>query len=225
MAALRRLVIDATRPGELAEFWAALLGWEVTTAGGVTARAPASNGCELDLGFAPVATSKHETVEAKNRIHLDLASTSPDDQATTVARAVELGARKWDIGQGAVPWQVMVDPEGNEFCVLEPRPNYTTGALAAIVVDSLDPFAAATFWAAVTGWRIAAREDVIVGLRAAGGGGPWLEFLRTAEPRTGPDRLRLEVAGEEPDRLRELGARIAGAGHLLDPEGNEFLLA
>jgi hypothetical protein len=25
-----------------------------------------------------------------------------------------------DVGQGEVPWAVLADPEGNEFCVLRP---------------------------------------------------------------------------------------------------------
>ena len=29
-----------------------------------------------------------------------------------------LGARRADIGQREVPWVVLADPEGNEFCVL-----------------------------------------------------------------------------------------------------------
>ena len=33
-----------------------------------------------------------------------------------------LGATRADIGQGEVRWVVMADPEGNEFCVLTPRP-------------------------------------------------------------------------------------------------------
>jgi hypothetical protein len=28
------------------------------------------------------------------------------------------GARRVDIGQGDVSWDVLADPEGNEFCVL-----------------------------------------------------------------------------------------------------------
>jgi hypothetical protein len=35
-----------------------------------------------------------------------------------VARLKELGAEKFapaDVGQGDVPWQVLADPEGNEF--------------------------------------------------------------------------------------------------------------
>ena len=30
--------------------------------------------------------------------------------------------RRVDVGQGAAPWVVLADPEGNKFCVLMPRP-------------------------------------------------------------------------------------------------------
>ena len=52
---------------------------------------------------------------AKNRVHFDL---RPDDQQAEVRRLEGLGARRIDIGQADVPWVVMSDPEGNEFCVL-----------------------------------------------------------------------------------------------------------
>lgn len=52
----------------------------------------------------------------KNRVHLDF---RPDDQDQEVARLIELGAHRVDIGQGnEVTWVVLTDPEGNEFCVL-----------------------------------------------------------------------------------------------------------
>jgi hypothetical protein len=35
-----------------------------------------------------------------------------------VERLIGLGARRADVGQGEVPWVVLADPEGNEFCVL-----------------------------------------------------------------------------------------------------------
>jgi hypothetical protein len=55
----------------------------------------------------------------KNRLHIDL---RPDDQELEVSRLVSLGAQRVDIGQGDVPWVVLTDPEGNEFCVLGSRP-------------------------------------------------------------------------------------------------------
>ena len=39
-----------------------------------------------------------------------------------MARLLALGATPADIGQGdEVSWIVLADPEGNEFCVLQPR--------------------------------------------------------------------------------------------------------
>ena len=35
-----------------------------------------------------------------------------------IERLLALGARRADIGEGDVPWVVMADPDGNEFCVL-----------------------------------------------------------------------------------------------------------
>ena len=229
------LVIDANRPGELAEFWAGLLGWTITHSDEeeVDVEAPGDDG--LELVFVPVPEVKDPAV--KNRVHLDLPSTSAADQAATVDRALALGARRHDIGQGSVPWEVMVDPEGNEFCVLEPRPGYTTTeAVAAFVVDARDPLALATFWAEAAGWRIGNQEPVIVGLRAPTGRGPWLEFLRAEDPKTRKNRLHLDVApfaggatAAEADRLCALGARRIDLGQgevtwevLSDPEDNEF---
>lgn len=36
-------------------------------------------------------------------------------------RLLALGASHVDIGQRDVGWEVLADPEGNEFCVLTPR--------------------------------------------------------------------------------------------------------
>ncbi|QWF77656.1 VOC family protein [Amycolatopsis sp. CA-230715] len=229
---LVNLVIDSVRPGELAAFWSGLLGWPVAveTDREADVRAPAADGWAPDgLTFVPSPAEG----TGRNRIHLDLASGATGSQQSIVDEAVRLGAGKADIGQGAVPWEVLRDPEGNEFCVLEPRAKYqATGRVAAIVVAALDPAAQAAFWAEAAGWVIADREWDIVGLRAPTGRGPWLEFLRTDEPKTGRNRVRLDVApvpggaiGTEADRLVRLGASKTeiGQGEVLrDPEGNEF---
>ena len=58
-------------------------------------------------------------------------------------RLLALGAVPADIGQGDVPWTVLADPEGNEFCVLDPRPTYRdTGPVAAVtLIDAPPPHA------------------------------------------------------------------------------------
>jgi len=45
----------------------------------------------------------------------------PRDQHAEVDRLLAMGARRADIGQGEQPWVVLVDPEGNEFCILSAR--------------------------------------------------------------------------------------------------------
>jgi predicted enzyme related to lactoylglutathione lyase len=119
---LVHIVIDAAEPARLARFWAAALGWEIGAEdsdevdvwpSGFRYPDPAA----LPLVFVPVPEPK----TVKNRVHLDLATESAAHQAAEVERLLALGAVHADIGQGEVPWQVLADPEGDEFCVLSPR--------------------------------------------------------------------------------------------------------
>ena len=59
-----------------------------------------------------------EPKSLKNRLHLDFRL---DDRDAAVARLVDLGATRADVGQGEQSWIVLSDPEGNEFCVLSSR--------------------------------------------------------------------------------------------------------
>ncbi|MFI5609841.1 VOC family protein [Amycolatopsis sp. NPDC051903] len=171
----------------------------------VAVRPSAGDGCGFDLVFVPEEGPKR----GKNRLHLDLASRTDGHQRELVERARVLGARCLDVGQGDVPWVVLADPGGNEFCVLEPRREYErAGALAALVVDATEPAELAEFWSARLGWPVVARHPVIVTLRAPSGRGPAIEFLRSADVKSGRNRLRVHL-GERPDPA-------------VDPEGNEF---
>jgi catechol 2,3-dioxygenase-like lactoylglutathione lyase family enzyme len=115
---INNLTVDCRDPRALAEFWTAVLGWQVVDESdeGVmiapfTDRRP---------GVYPVYFQANpDDKVVKNRWHFDLA---PVDQAAEVARLRALGARHADIGQGEVPWVVMADVEGNEFCVLRSLP-------------------------------------------------------------------------------------------------------
>ncbi|MFN2607454.1 MAG: VOC family protein [Acidimicrobiales bacterium] len=117
---LREVVVDCQDPAALASFWARVLGWPLTehgsgywwlsSTGEVTAPAPL-------LVFVPGAPPKG----AKNRLHIDV-NPSGCDQAEELDRLLALGARRVDVGQGDdVPWVVLADPEGNEFCLLGRR--------------------------------------------------------------------------------------------------------
>ncbi|MER7340576.1 VOC family protein [Streptomyces sp. NPDC000075] len=238
---LVQINMKAVDDAALGRFWAAALGWGIDSEGpGVTNLEP--------VGFAypdPAAVcidliARPEPKTGKNRVHLDLATTSAAHQAELVARLKDLGATLADVGQGDVPWTVMADPEGNEFCVLEPRDVYRdTGPIAAVVVDCADPREMARFWSGAMDWTLHEVTDDQATLRSSQGVGPYLEFLRTPDTKNGWNRVHLDVApysGGDPKseaaRLRALGATDAPGMDpsaiswtvLADPEGNEFCL-
>jgi Glyoxalase-like domain len=106
------LAVDCAEPAALAGWWSRLLGGsvEVDDDGDATLHTP--GGLAIDFLRVPEAKT------VKNRLHLDLRSA---DLAEATEQAVALGAtRADDVYDGGV-WQVLRDPEGNEFCLLRPR--------------------------------------------------------------------------------------------------------
>lgn len=109
------LTIDAHDPAACGRWWAETLDWDVASDGpdGVEVRPPGGEGARLF--FVPNRDAK----VSKNRLHLDLYA---DDQCAAVRSLRARGAVRVDVGQGDdAGWVVLRDPEGNEFCVLEPR--------------------------------------------------------------------------------------------------------
>ena len=105
-------VVDCNDARRVGEFWAALLEKPLES--------DADDATELWIDFGPAGrdllfVTVPEAKTIKNRLHLDL---RPSDQEAEVARALALGARHVDIGQGEQTWVVLADPEGNEFCIL-----------------------------------------------------------------------------------------------------------
>ncbi|WP_327350818.1 VOC family protein [Streptomyces sp. NBC_01304] len=222
----------------LGRFWAEALGWGASggTPGVTRVRPegfafPESGAICVDVVTVP------DPETATCRVHLDLATTSAAHQAELVARLKDLGATPADVGQGDVPWTVLADPEGNVFCVLEPREVYRdTGPIAAVVVDCAEPRALARFWGEALDWTPHEVTDDYAQLHSAQGVGPYLEFLRTPGVLTARNRVHLDVAPHRGDdraaevaRLRALGATDVDLGQgdvpwtvLADPEGNVF---
>jgi hypothetical protein len=238
---LTSVVIDSADPPALARWWAAALGWEIgaVLADETEVRPPAG---EPGLILSICLVDDQKVVQ--NRIHLDLSSATAAGQDELVRRLLAAGAVEADVGQGKdVPWVVLRDPEGNEFCVLEPRPEYAaTGSVAAVVVAALDPVGLARFWAEAAGMRLSADPETgVAGLVRPDGTGPWLEFVPTTQAHTVKNRVHLDIAPYRDDdqttevsRLIDRGARPAEVGQskappeeitwvvLADPEGNEF---
>jgi hypothetical protein len=106
-----QVVVDAIDPVALGRWWATALEWVVVN----------DDPGEFEIRPTPdrvpglLFVRVPEPKTLKNRLHLDF---RPDDRDDAVARLLDLGATRADVGQGEQSWIVLSDPEGNEFCVL-----------------------------------------------------------------------------------------------------------
>ncbi len=108
------VVIDSVNPRLLAEFWCAVLGYQVQDEdeSGVSIGSTDHGRPVIDIFAVP------EVKSGKNRLHLDLRAEG-STTAAELARLYALGAQPVDVGQTPdASWVVLSDPEGNEFCLL-----------------------------------------------------------------------------------------------------------
>lgn len=221
------------------EFWAQALGWNAFHPGVTTYVGPRADLVWPDPDFlgidvVPVPEPKAPT---KNPMHLELATTSPDHRAELVGRLERLGAKPADTGRTGTSSTWLADPEGNEFCVLEPQEKYRdTGPVAAVVLDCTDPSAMARFWGEAIDWTVLTVTAEQAVLRSPRGTGPYLKFVRVPGATSTLGRLHLDLRpdlGENQaahvTRLRALGATDLDVGQgdvdwvcLTDPDGHEL---
>lgn len=108
--------IDCPNPGQLADFYAALLGMRrlvETPDGGVVA---------ITDGAAILALMRVDDYVAPTwpdpgvpaQMHLDVSVTDLD---AAVAGAEQLGARQAEVQPQPALWRVMLDPAGHPFCL------------------------------------------------------------------------------------------------------------
>ncbi len=126
MARIKEIVVDALHPAALARFWAAALddyALRPYTAKDLTDLASRGLTPETDPsvaldGAGPTLFFQltRQSKVGRNRIHLDLRCASRTDEVTRLQR---LGASVRDVRP---TYTVMLDPEGNEFCVQDPHP-------------------------------------------------------------------------------------------------------
>jgi hypothetical protein len=222
LASFKDLCLDARDPAALAAFWGGALGLEPRPCGAD------SNGDWQLLGPTPGHTvwvnRVPEPKTAKHRVHLDL-------NVSSVEELTRLGATVVDAD--SFSWTRMADPEGGEFCAFV-REGEITRRLYEIGVDTgpsaTDSHRIATWWAEVLGGRAVDDER----------GFSWVEdiaqapfetidFAPVPEPKTGKNRVHLDVTTPDLAALVAAGATVLrprdpeiGWTVLADPDGNEF---
>jgi Glyoxalase-like domain len=229
------LCFDANDPVRLAHFWAEALRWEVAEETDDEIGLVPTDDTRFRILFLPVPDGK----TGKNRIHLDLTTTSIEDQQETVGTLIELGARHIDVGQDPDDAHVVLaDPEGNELCVIEPDNSFLAdcGRLGSITCDGSR--AVGYFWSEALGWPMVWDQDEETAIRAPDRTGPFITWGPPLVPKVTKNRLHLDIAPHEQgerraelDRLISCGATRIDIGQgdvdwvvMADPDGNEFCL-
>jgi Glyoxalase-like domain len=126
VALIRDIIIDCSHPASLARFWAAALdgyavasydAQEIARLRGLGIFDLEDDPSVLILGPGPSIFLQlvPESKQVKNRVHLDLSAAHVDDE---VDRLVTLGAL---VVEGYDTHVLLVDPQGNEFCVMKER--------------------------------------------------------------------------------------------------------
>jgi catechol 2,3-dioxygenase-like lactoylglutathione lyase family enzyme len=115
-ARLAQWTLDVHDVERMLAFWSAALGYEID---GVHLRPPP----DAEPGAPTVWLQR--TVASKSgklRGHIDLYVEADGSVVKEVNRLIGLGARRVEVGQtGDEGFEVLADPEGNEFCVLHRR--------------------------------------------------------------------------------------------------------
>ena len=223
------VAFDAHDPVLLARFWAGLLTREVIE----DARGSSLPGGETQLGLRFVGSASVKL--GVNRMHLHLTSTTPADQRQTINKALALGASHLDVGQRTEEGHVVLaDPEGNEFCVIEPGNTFLAGCgfLGELACDGTR--AVGLFWSEALAWPLVWHEDQETAVQSPRGGTKVAWGGPPVAPKVGTNRQRLELTpaegdlSGEVDRLVSLGATRLDlneyAAAMADPDGNEFLV-
>jgi predicted enzyme related to lactoylglutathione lyase len=218
---------EANDPMALGTFWGELLGRKaVPDAGGVLLP---GDSMQVGLRFVEATTE----IPERNRLHLHLTSESVDDQRQTMETVLRLGGRR----PGTKPLHLgriiyMDDPDGNEFCVIEPGNGYLAGCGYLGEVTCNGTRAGGLFWREALDWVVVWDEGEEIAIQSPEGGTKiaWDVWQETRS--AGWNRQRFDVlASDIPadiERLVALGATrigtLAGVVRMIDPDGSEFLV-
>ena len=118
---ITELVLDCHDVEAQSRFWCDALGFVVLDRDEDSIEIGPADIAARAAGLTLVLQRSTDVKTGKLRLHLDVNATDRD-QAQELERLLALGARPGDVGQtGDESWHVLLDPEGNEFCLLARR--------------------------------------------------------------------------------------------------------
>jgi predicted enzyme related to lactoylglutathione lyase len=123
------IVIDCSDLDRSARFWTEVLGY---TAGAATGGRYRTLTPEAGAGIEVLLQRTADAKQGKNHLHLDLRTA---DLAAEVSRVLGLGASLLTdrpVVEDGLRWHILADPDGNEFCVLQPEADSDQAALRAL---------------------------------------------------------------------------------------------
>jgi Glyoxalase-like domain len=220
LATYRDLCIDVGDASVSGAYWSTMLGWELELHDDGDAHLRDQAGrIQVWLNVVP------EPHTVKNRVHLDV-------NAESVQRALDAGAT---VLQEFPRWTMLADPDGQEHCVF-PRTEPFEKRAYELGWDCAEgpqvSHRLAEWWREVLGGAVLDDENEGYSWLQDIPGCPWdsFDFSGVPEPKTGKNRVHIDVVTDDLDALVAHGATVLrakgddGLGWtvLADPAGNEF---
>ncbi len=213
----KELCMNTTGGELLGRFWADVLGltFEPDEEDGTVV------GPSEGHGIAMCRVPEPKTV--KHRVHIDVHTASVADLVDAGASVI-LPAQ-----ESGLPWTVLHDPEGGEFCAFDGE-DVLGYRFFQLVVDAVDAEAIARWWGGVFGVDPVSHDSPGWWSLADVPGMPFerLTFGDVPEPKTVKNRIHWDVRADVAD-LTAAGATVLRAQDdeigwtvMADPEGNEL---
>jgi catechol-2,3-dioxygenase len=231
-ARLDMVAFDAPDIEKLADFYAALAGWQITSKDGdwITLRTP--DGQQVAFQLAPDHVAPQWPGQDRpQQLHLDLLVDGYQDAAE---RAVALGATRLADGQ---TWITLADPAGHPFDICQRDGIGPVMDLFAVTIDAPDASGLAAFYGQLLGMEVSysGPEGALI---TGGGKSVMFQQIDGYNPPRWPDpehpqqgHLDIAVEDLDADEARALGlgaTRLPGGAAtwrvFADPAGHPFCL-
>jgi hypothetical protein len=115
-ARFKDLCLDARDDRALAQWWCTAMGYSMRFGASENGAEEWTGAIEDPTGAGPLiwVSQVPEAKSVKNRMHLDVVGDTQE--------LIALGATLVRARDSEIKWDILADPEGNEFCAFTPKP-------------------------------------------------------------------------------------------------------